>query len=112
MSTRQPREASVDESAAEGWIVLGDDRSYRTVLVPARSDISLPARVGVTLRTADPVTGHQVGGGFRVEYVPTYPAGADPKTVRYGYDVLSERDSLLTPEEIRQRTKCAREYAG
>ncbi|SIS00473.1 hypothetical protein [Micromonospora avicenniae] len=99
-----------DALAEQGWIAIGDDSAYRTVIVSAGSSGQLPQVVGVTLKVDDPRGESSVGGAFEVGKVPEYAAGADPKTVKYGYRLGSKKQELLGADEIRNRSKCAREY--
>jgi hypothetical protein len=102
----------VSESAARGEIVIGDDGAYRTVPVPAGSKIDFPKIVGITFRINDPVAGHEVGGAFNIDSVPDYPAGSDPKSVKYGYNLGSKKETRLTSSEIQQKSKCASAYVA
>ncbi|MEQ4304520.1 hypothetical protein ABNF97_24615 [Plantactinospora sp. B6F1] len=99
-----------DESAAQGWIVLGDDSAYRRVLVAAGSGVPLPEVVAVELRVVADGKPHKVGDTFRPAEVPSYPAGTDPKTVEYGWQLSTSEPKKLTAEQIRERSKCARDY--
>lgn len=98
------------DSAAHGWVEVGDDAAYRTVTVPAGSKVAAPGIMGVALRINDPATGHQVNGAFRVGDAPSYPAGTDPKTVKYGYRLGSKHEDQLTADQIQKRSKCAADY--
>jgi len=101
-----------NESAARGEIVVGDDGAYRTVVVPAGSKVGFPKIVGVTFRINDPVAGHKVGSAFNIDSVPEYPAGSDPKSVKYGYNLGSKKETRLTSSEIQKKSKCASAYAA
>jgi hypothetical protein len=102
----------INESAARGEIIVGDDVAYRTVVVPAGSKVDFPKVVGVTLRINDPVAGHQVGSAFNIDSVPDYPAGSDPKSLKYGYNLGSKKEKRLTSSEIQEKSKCASAYAA
>ena len=99
-----------DALAQQGWIAIGDDSGYRTVIVSAASSGQMPQEVGIRLQVGDPQGESAVGGGFQVDKVPEYPANADPKTVKYGYRSGSKKPELLGADELRGRSKCAREY--
>ncbi|MEQ4305512.1 hypothetical protein ABNF97_29715 [Plantactinospora sp. B6F1] len=99
-----------DDRAARGWIVVGDDAGYQKVSVPAGSAMELPETLAVMFRINDPEAGHSVGGAFEVGRVPTYPAGTDPETVKYGYNLGAKNEERLTASEISDRSKCALDY--
>lgn len=98
-----------EESVADGWIVLGASSEYRTTTVAAGSNIGLPEFVGITLHL-DVGGEHVVEDVFSVSEAPEYPAGADPRSVRYAYRLEDGGENLRDPREIREESGCAADY--
>lgn len=100
------------EAAAKGEFVIGDDAPFGQVLVPVPGRGSLPAITGVelTVRRGDQV--HVVGDVFRLTGVPEYPAGTDPKTVKYVYNEGATSEETWTQSQISEDSMCAFKYVA
>ncbi|WP_080640909.1 hypothetical protein [Salinispora oceanensis] len=97
------------ESVANGWIALGDSSGFRTTAVVAGSNIELPEKLGVSLQL-DVGSQHAVEGVVSVSKAPRYPAGADPRSVRYAYRPERNGADARDPREIRDESGCAANY--
>jgi hypothetical protein len=93
------------------FVILGDDRPFRTVSVRAGSNPSL-SRVPADFRATTVYT-DGYGGMFdksitlQLSAVPAYPAGTDPRQVRYLTRPLGDMGDLAGPEAIRGHSDCA-----
>lgn len=99
------------ERVAQGWILIGDNAAFDTVVVSLGSE--LPPRVGVELVVRSDVAGYSFaieGGGFGAsDNIPSYPARADPTEIDYGFRLGSRDEALLSPSEMRNEVGCARD---
>jgi hypothetical protein len=106
--------ASGPKDPADGpaeFVVLGDDSPFHHVTVRAGGNVLAPALPAEFRATVDYADGY--GSGLhksitlRLAAVPVYPAGTDPRQVRYLTRPLGDMGDLAGPEEIRSHSDCA-----
>ncbi|MDI6099445.1 hypothetical protein QLQ12_12655 [Actinoplanes sp. NEAU-A12] len=88
-------------------VVLGEDGPFTDIAVPAGGDPStpdLPATFSVLMTFTD-LLGNGGSGGFEPvpAGIPQYPAGTDPRQVRY---LTRQEGGLVSPEELRSGSDC------
>ncbi|WP_433789557.1 hypothetical protein [Actinoplanes sp. CA-252034] len=101
------------DPAGQPWefVALGDDEPFQRIAVRAGSNGLAPAMPTYFRVTATYTDGY--GGELhkslhlQVPGVPTYPAGTDPRQVRYLTRPLGDMGELAGPEEIRSHSDCA-----
>ncbi|MEU4159741.1 hypothetical protein [Actinoplanes sp. NPDC026670] len=93
------------------FVVLGDDSPFQRVAVPAGSNPmrpALPADFRVSAGYTDGYgAGYQKSMSLQLAAVPAYPAGTDPRRVRFLTRPLDGMGDLAGPEEIRSHSDCA-----
>ncbi len=92
------------------FVTVGDDGPFRTVTVRAGDNPSLspvPAYFRVTAAYTDGYGGMvDKSITLQLSAVPTYPAGTDPRQVRYLTRPRGDMGDLAGPEEIRGHSDC------
>jgi hypothetical protein len=106
-------EQPVTAQAQRGVVTVGDDKSFARVPVEAGAKAPLPTGVlGLRVQVTWPEGTKGVGDAMELTEVPSYPATADPATVKYAIDDDEGESRLLTPAEIEKSSeRCARENA-
>ncbi|MEU4625372.1 hypothetical protein AB0G04_36050 [Actinoplanes sp. NPDC023801] len=96
------------------FLVLGRDDPFREIAVRAGANAKqrgLPADITMTLvHTNRYGTTYHNSARFRRAAVPSYPAGADSRQIRYMAPGIDGGD-LGTPDEIRRRSDCGADRA-
>ncbi|GIE34584.1 hypothetical protein Ait01nite_076290 [Actinoplanes italicus] len=97
-----------DQAGLSEFLVLGDDGPFLETTGKAAARPPVPAEIVVELRQSDRGGASDVNTLYvKLAAVPSYPRGADIRTIRYTTGTISSDGDLATPEEMRQRSECA-----